>query len=215
MEGVVDGSRDGHHHSLGDDAVVGVGDGDGAGVAGKQRSQLGDEKEEAMVVAIRGEDASGEAGDDPMEDGRCVLMQDPPGVEGDAVWAGAGVLGPQDDVVDVLEAGDHRDVLGGNGLLEEAVVGLGGDVVVVVTPAVGPDLGPVSGGSPGHVVGLRAWVLVLGGAEGVEASAGGGEVNLNLVKGIALTQTRGPCIVNGFLDPSHREEVVNSFTSLI
>ena len=56
LQGVVEAGGDSQHHRLSDDAVVSVSDGDGAGVAGEQRAGLGDEEEETVVEAFRGED---------------------------------------------------------------------------------------------------------------------------------------------------------------
>jgi hypothetical protein len=131
-----------------------------------------------------------------------MLVDGAPGSECDAVRARAGVLGLQDGVVYVLDGGDDGDVLGGDPLLVEVVVGLRLDVLVAVAAAAGPDLRPAAGGYARHDVGVGGGGVPHVFPQGGEARACRGEVNFDLVEGILLAQTGCASIVHGLFDPS-------------
>ena len=88
--------RDRPHHGCRDDAVVRVGDGDGAGVIREEGSLLREEKEETVVVPVGGELPAGQCTEDLEEDRSSVPGDTSPGSERDAVRTSRRVVGAYD-----------------------------------------------------------------------------------------------------------------------
>ena len=72
-----------------DDAIVGIGDGDGAGLIDVDLSVFGNEVQQSMVEAFWGAGPITKGSDDPEEDGGSVLGESPVEREVKTIWAGA------------------------------------------------------------------------------------------------------------------------------
>ena len=143
--------RDRPHHGFRDDAVVRVGDGDGAGVIREEGSLLREEKEETVVVPVGGELPAGQCTEDLEEDRSSVPGDTSPGSERDAVRTSRRVVGACDGLLQDLDGGNEGEghARGGAGVLP--VVGVRADGLLLGLPG-GPD---GAGGSEREV--LRAW----------------------------------------------------------
>ena len=140
--------RDRPHHGFRDDAVVRVGDGDGAGVIREEGSLLREEKEKTVVVPVGGELPAGQCTEDLEEDRSSVPGDTSPGSERDAVRTSRRVVGAYDGLLQDLDGGNEGQghARGGAGVLP--VVGVRADGLLLGLPG-GPDGAPVSGSEEG------------------------------------------------------------------
>ena len=96
-------------HGGSKEAVVGVGDADGAGVRDKTSVFFGDEKEEAVIVLRRRGLPSAERRDDSKKEGGSKIGRGTPSSEGDPVGTRARIVGVLDGGEDGLEGGGRNE----------------------------------------------------------------------------------------------------------
>jgi hypothetical protein len=98
--------------SIGQNAVVCVGDTKGPSVSDKASLLLRKKKKVTEVKALRGRLTAAESTKNPVEDGSSEVRNSPPSSEGNAIWAGTGVAGTYDGDRDVL----NREVVEKSGI---------------------------------------------------------------------------------------------------
>lgn len=165
VEEVDGGGHDGVGNYGGENAIVSVGDADGAGVGDEVGGFFGEKKEVGEIVVGRGGGAREEEGESVEENRTSDVGGGPPGGKRDAVWAGGSVLGVGNGGEDVVEGGVVDE--GGVDLLvvrvENGGVGwMGGRRAGL------PDFAPVVGSNLSHGLGGGGDVGVWGGLQALE-----------------------------------------------
>ena len=202
-------------HRFRDDAVIGVGDGDGAGVFGKEGALFWNKEEDSVIIAAGGQFTRDQGDQDQVNDRRGMCVDSTPGGKANAVRTRGGVVRLEDRIFDLGEGGDQWQEGRGNSTTKFAIVILRLNVLAVPR-ALGPDPRPVTLRPAGHQTGVRGGRGIGVGTEGVEPLTSGRKHSLNPIEGVRSLASSGGAGLMGFrLHSRARQESVGAVSQLI